>query len=225
VLAGGIVAPGGLAEDARGRIYVGFGNTVANGQHPERGGAGVYRVDPRTGRKRVWARGLAMANGLARLPDGTLFASDDFAPSLDRVSPERRVERGWKAIRTTNGLAVGPGARYLYVNQSFGATRIVRIDLRHPRRVAVYAAPAARDAGAILDGLAVDRRGTLFAAAWGAGEVWRVDGRRRICALARGLVRPSSTAVGHGARGFSRANVYVGTHGGTLEELRDVAAR
>jgi hypothetical protein len=44
-------------------------------------------------------------------------------------------------------------------------------------------------------------------------------------ARSRGLVRPSSTAVGHGARGFSRANVYVGTHGGTLEELRDVAAR
>lgn len=223
VLASGIVDGGGIAFDARGRIYVGFGNNIVNGQAaPAVGRAGLYVVDPRTGRKRVYVRGLSMANGVVRTRNGTFFASDDFKASLDRVSPRGRVKRAWSLAPFTNGLALGPGERWLYANRSGAPTAILRIDTR-TGAFTTWASPPAADRGAFLDGLTRGRGNTLYAAAFGAGEVWRIDSRRRFCALARGNVGLSSVAVSPGRRGFPRHALYAAGYGGKVLELRGAA--
>ena len=207
VLASGIKDPGGIALDGQGRIIVGFGNSVANGQSPSLGRAGLYRVDPRTGGKQVLARGLSMANGVVRGTDGTIYASDDFAAVLDRVTPRGTVTRGWATPKNPNGLALDPNGRWLYANLSFAPTKIVRIDRRDPRAVTTYADPGPADANAFLDGLAIDSTRTLYAAAFGAGQVWRIGTARRPCVLAHGLAQTTSVAVGRGSRGFGRGNL------------------
>lgn len=223
VLASGIVDGGGIAFDGKGRIYVGFGNNIANGQAaPAVGNAGLYVVDPRTGRKRVYVRGLSMANGVVRTRNGTFFASDDFRPSLDRVSPRRVVTRAWSAAPYTNGLALGPGERWLYANRSGAPTAILRIDTR-TGAFSTWASPPAADGGSFLDGLTRGRGNTLYAAAFGAGEVWRIDGRRRFCALARGSAALSSVAVSPGRRGFPRHALYAAGYAGKVLELRGAA--
>ena len=223
VLAGGITDPGGIALDAQGRIIVGFGNSVPNGQSPALGLAGLYRVDPRSGSKRVLTRGLAMANGVVRGTDGTIYASDDFAAVLDRVTPRGTVNRGWAKPLNPNGLALDPNGRWLYANLSFAPTRIVRIDRRNPRAITTYADPGVADANAFLDGLTIDSTRTLYAAAFGAGQVWRIDTSRKPCVLARGLAQTTSVTVGRGARGFGRGNLYVTGYDGRIVELRGAA--
>ncbi len=219
VLATGIADPGGIALDPKGRIYVGFGNNIANGRAaPAAGRAGLYVVDPRTGRTRVFARGLSMANGVVRAKDGTFYASDDFQPSVDRISPRGRVERAWSTAPFTNGLALDATGRHLFANRSGSPTAILRIDTR-TGRFATWAHPPAADGGAFLDGLTRGKGTTLYAAAFGAGEVWRIDARRRLCALARGEVGLSSVAVGPGRRGFPRTALYAAGYGGKLLEL------
>lgn len=223
VLAAGIVDGGGIAFDAKGRIYVGFGNNIANGQAaPAVGNAGLYVVDPRTGRKRVYVRGLSMANGVVRTRNGTFFASDDFKPSLDRVSSRRRVQRAWSSAPFTNGLALGAGERWLYANRSGAPTAILRIDVR-TGAFSTWASPPAADGGAFLYGLTRGSGGTLYAAAFGAGEVWRIDARRRFCVLARGSAALSSVAVSPGRRGFPRHALYAAGYAGKVLELRGAA--
>ena len=218
VLASGIADPGGIVEDRRGRILVGFGNNVQNSlAAPAVGGAGLYAVDPNTGGKTVFVRGLSMANGVARARNGTLYASSVASASLDRVRRGRDAERAWATPRSSNGLALR--GRYLFANVSLPPTEIIRIDTHDPSRIVRWAAPPAADAGAFLDGLTRGRRGRLLAAAFVAGEVWRSDGPDRLCALARGLPTPSSVAVGHGHRGFGRGSAYAATYGGTVVEL------
>jgi hypothetical protein len=218
ILATGIADPGGIVEDRHGRLLVGFGNNAQNSlAAPAVGGAGLYAVDPVSGRKTVFLRGLSMANGVVRAPNGTLYASSVASASLDRVLPGGQPERAWATPRSSNGLALrGP---YLFANVSLPPTEIVRIDTRDPARIVPWAAPPAADANAFLDGLTRGRSGRLLAAAFVAGEVWRADGPGRLCVLARGLPNPSSVALGRGRRGFRRGAAYVATYGGTLVEL------
>lgn len=218
VLASGIADPGGIAFDRQGRIYVGFGNNIANGQAaPAKGNAGLYVIDPRSGRKRVFARGLSMANGVVRARDGTFYASDDFKPTVDRISPRGRVQRAWSRAPFTNGLALDATGRWLYANRSGSPTAVLRIDTRSGRYT-TWASPPASFANAFLDGLA-RRGGTLYAAAFGAGQVWRIDARRRICVLHRGAAGFSSVAPGPGRRGFSARSVYAAGYRGEVLEL------
>jgi sugar lactone lactonase YvrE len=218
-----VPAPGGIALLPGDRALVGSGNTIDNGRAaPAVGRAKLLLVDLRTGRTRTYATGLSMANGVVRARDGTVYASDDFAPSLDRVSRRGVVRRAWSTVPASNGLALDRRGRYLYVNISFDRTRIVRIDVRDPRRVRTVAAPPAAESAALLDGLAFDARGRLAAAAYAAGEIWRVKGRG-FCAVARGLPGATAVARGQRGRGFSPSGLYATTARGLLVELPGVA--
>jgi sugar lactone lactonase YvrE len=66
----------------------------------------VLRIDPRTGRTSVVARGLTSPFGIARAPDGTLFVSDEAV--LWRVDPAT----GAKEVhaRVESGVGLGPVA-------------------------------------------------------------------------------------------------------------------
>ena len=131
-----------------------------------------------------------MANGVARGPDGTLYASNDFAGDVDRIRAGR-VEPDWAKLESSNGLAVDTANRFLYVVQTFRGTGDLPRRPARPGQVTTYASPPAADGNPLLDGMVRDGADRLYVAANGAGEVWRVDRDRSICALARGLSDPS----------------------------------
>jgi hypothetical protein len=108
---------------------------------PALGGAGIEWVDLKTGRVTSYATGLAMANGVVRTAKGVISASDAVKPSLDRVRADGRVDRGWLTFGDASGLALGNDDRFLYANRSPSPTRVVRIDLRRPSRVATGRTP------------------------------------------------------------------------------------
>jgi sugar lactone lactonase YvrE len=215
----GVSNPGGLVFDDAGGLLFGFGNGFAGGAignlFPR---AGLLRVNPDTGSSHVYLRGLAMANGLARTEDGTIFASDSAGIGIDRVDG-RHVTRRWARVVSGNGLAVSPDGRFLYVAQTFAPAAIKRVEIAHPRHVTTYARPPLTDIAAGPDGMTIDSAGRLYVAANGAGQVWLVNRHARICVLARGLLNPSAVALGRGASGFSAGNLYVVTFSGDLVEL------
>ncbi len=222
VVAGGIVSGGGLAWLPGGRaLLVGQGDGAAAGVlgnvNPA---AQLLRVDTTTGKVTTFARGLSMANGVARGPDGTVYASTDVGASIDRISADgRTVTRNWANVVSGNGLAVDPGGRYLYVNQTFVPAAIQRVDIRHPGTVEEYVRPPATDIAAGLDGMAIDKKGRLYAAANGGGQLWRVTRDRRICALARNVLLPSAVALGRSHHGFSQGHLYAVTFRGVVVEV------
>lgn len=221
VVAGGIDSGGGLAWLPDGRtLLVGRGDGAIPGAlgalNPQ---AGLLAVDVDRGRVRTFATGLTMANGVARAPDGTVYASTDVGTSIDRVGPGGAVTRNWASVISGNGLAIDRAGRWMYVNQTFVPAAIQRVDLRRPSRVETYVRASPEDVAAGLDGLAMDRVGRLYAAANGGGQVWRIGTDRRICVLARGLLLPSATALGRGTRGFSQGHVYAVTFRGVVAEI------
>ena len=114
-----------------------------------------------------------MSNGVARGPDGAVYASNDFGPGVDRVL-DGQVTLNWAAVASSNGLVVDTTGTWLYVAQTFVPSAISRVEIADPAHVETwYTAPAA-DSSAILDGLTRDAHDRLYAAANLAGEVWRV---------------------------------------------------
>jgi sugar lactone lactonase YvrE len=220
VLAANITDPGGIAFDHKGYAYVGTGNNVGNALSPSKGGAGVIRVNLKTGKAKRVISGLAMANGVVRTAKGVFYASDDLAGSLDRVSAKGTVLRGWSTLVGTNGLALSANGRFLYANVSLPPTHTVKIDLRDPAKVTTVAAVGATEANSFLDGLTLGAKDRPYAAAFGAGQIVRGNGKGGYCAVASGLKQPSSVAFGRKGRGFDKGSLYAGTYGGDVVRLR-----
>ena len=223
VLSPGLTSPGGMVFD-RHKLILGFGDSFANGatgdENPQ---AGLFRVNPSTGARTVVARGLGMANGLARAPDGTIFASNDAGMKLDRILGGT-VDHGWAEVNSANGLVVDRSGRYLYAAQTFQAPEIARIEIANPAHVTTFAAGGPEDRNAFLDGMTRDRSGNLFVTANLGGQVWRVDRQGRICVVARGLANPSAVAFGRGERRFRGGNLYAVGFGGDVVELPNANA-
>ena len=231
VLVSGIPAPGGLEFLPDGSLLVGYGDSAATARSdpPQ---AGLLRVDPKTGEQRPYASGLSMSNGVARGPDGAVYASNDLGPGVDRVL-DGQVTLNWAAVESSNGLVVDSTGTWLYVAQTFVPSAISRVELADPTHVETwYTAPAA-DSSAILDGLTRDAHDRLYAAANLAGEVWRVKEGGPGCVLAHlPPLGPSSLAFGSapagpGGRpqGLGRRNLYVVTFRGDLVQLKDVRGK
>jgi gluconolactonase len=222
VLATGMARPGGFAFEPDGSMSVGFSGGALSGVRGN-GMAGIFRVDPENGEKKVFVQGIDQANGLARGPDGSLYTSNNIAGEIVRVKPDGGVERAWAEIDSPNGLAIDAQSRYLYAAQTFTPAKVSRIDLR-TRQAEVFFSASPNDSAAGLDGLARDGADRLYAAANGAGEVWRIDAEGA-CALARGLSMASNVAFGGGPPGFERSNLYVVTFGGRVVELVNATDR
>ena len=215
----GIEAPGGLLLGLDGSSIVqGYGDGFATGALGNVVGlAGLLRIDTASGEQSTIATGTSMSNGLARDPAGVIYASDDVGTGIDRIVGER-VQRNWATVISGNGLAVSANGRYLFVNQTFQPAAIQRIDLTEPTRVEHYAAPGPLDFAAGLDGLTIDQKDRLFAAANASGEVWRIDTNGTICAIARGLNQPSAVGFGTGGA-FPETSLYAVTFGGDVVEI------
>jgi sugar lactone lactonase YvrE len=224
----GIESGGGMVFDpATGDLLVGYGDGLANGVagtlNPQ---AGVVRVNTGTGAVTPYATGTQMSNGIARGPDGSLYASNDLGFGIDRIDPGTHgVTLNWASLFSSNGLVVDPTGRYLYSAQTFQPPAIARIDLADPSHVeTVFSGPLdAISAG--LDGMTRDDAGNLYVAANFRQEIWKVDpATGGACALARGLSNPSSVAFGGGTAGFIKQNLYAVTFGGEVVELPNVGA-
>ena len=218
-------AGGGLVFDDDGKLLLGSGVSIPGGAVgnlvPM---AKIFRVDPETGVKTLFADKLAMANGIVRTKDGTVFATNDIGFGIDRITKDGRVQNNWSTVISANGAALSLDERHLYVAQTFQPPAIQRVEIANPSRVEHYASPDTNP-GAGLDGLTIDEKGRLFVTANGAGEVWRVDTNRKICAIVKGLpmLGPSAVAFGGGTdgQGFPSQNLYVVSFQSQLLEVPD----
>lgn len=219
----GIDAPGGIIfQRYGGNVLVGFGDSIAQATdgplNPE---AGLLRVNPKTGASEVHTEGLQMANGVARGPGRTIYASIDIGSGIDRIR-NHRVGLNWANVPTANGMIANSAKRSLFVNQTFTAAAIQRVPFDDPAGAETYYAAGPADSAAGLDGLTRDGKDRLYTAANGAGEIWRIDGPRKACVLAEMdpfPSGPSDLAFGKKRGEFSPRNLYVTTFGGELLEL------
>ena len=226
-----IEEPGGLAFDSDGKLLVGTGNSPQNGtQGDATGPSGLIKVDPDTGATKPYASGLSMGNGLVRGPDGSFYASNDFGSNIDRIR-NGETERGWAKVDSGNGLVIDSAGTFLYAAQTFRPAAIARVDLANPGNVGTYVAADEADTSAGLDGLAIDAADNIYAAANGAGEIWKVpreaDGTAgRPCLVLDDLPPfpdgPSAVAVGVGTGPFGAGNLYAVAFNGDVIEMPGV---
>jgi sugar lactone lactonase YvrE len=217
VLLDHVNAPGG--EIVRGRfLYFTTGDLI-----PPAPDGTIARLDLLTGKSTTWASGLTMPNGLAFLPNGDAVVSrdDETGPpptDVTRISARnRRHPRfNWVRIPDTNGLAVDPSGRWLYVDRTFSKNGLVdRISIAHPRMVSVI---GRLGAGVLPDDMTIDASGILYIAGFGSGKVYRLDPRTHSsCAIASGLGNP--TAVVFGGHGWPASHLFVTDASGHLYEL------
>jgi sugar lactone lactonase YvrE len=164
-----------------------------------------------------------MANGVARGPDGTFYASADVGIGIDRVIGAN-VQRNWARIISSNGIVVDTTGRYLFAAQTFVPAAIQRIDLRDPTNKVTWFHAKPLDWSAGFDGMTRDARDRLFVAANGGQQVWRINRDRTACALtpklglfpARG---PSAVAFGASTGPFPADSLYVVTFNGRILEI------
>lgn len=211
----GLKSPGGIVVNSEHEIMIGTGNGLG-GLLPSLGLAGIARVNLDTGVVTQEVKGLSMANGLVRAADGTYYASDDFARSLDRVLPDGTVQRKWLP-QNSNGLALSKDGKTLYVNQ-FMPAAIKAVNLADGQ-VRDHAKVPSQRSLAALDGLAIDDQGYLYVVAYISGEVWRASPQGALCRLVSGLSLPSAVAVGQAGQGFQPGSLYIVSHSGKLMAL------
>ena len=219
VLAGQISVPGGLALGEQREVYVGSSPNVLTPFFPSLGKSSLIRIDLDTGAKQTHVTGLSMGNGVVRTRDGHFYASDDLAASLDRVLPDKTVQRTWLK-QQSNGLALSADEQTLFINQSLPA-KILALDLRTGQQRVLLPTPEG-EYFSFLDGLTIDSTGTLYAAAYLSGDIWRISPSGQACILASGFKRPSALAFGRPEKGFASTSLYVTTHSGQLLELPGV---
>lgn len=223
VIVEGVDGPGGIVfQRRRGNLLLGFGDTIeqaADGTlNPE---AGLLKVDVRGRTAEIHTEGLQMANGVARGPGATIYASNDVTGGVDRIRA-RMPELNWANVISANGMVADGDREALFVNQTFTAAAISRVPFDDPGATATYYAAGPTDLAAGFDGLARDGQDRLYVAANGAGQVWRVDGPDSACVLAERAPfpsGPSDLAFGRARGEFSPRNLYVTTFGGELLEL------
>ena len=222
VISNAPAGPGGLAWVGK-RLLWGNGNTLVGGQtgdaDPQ---ASLLKVNPKNGRYFEWATDLGMANGVTRAKNGFVFASTDFGLKLDRVTPDGATTHGWASVESGNGMVVGKNGKYLFVNQTFkNPGSIARVELARPSNVTTWFSAAGLDNQVpAFDGLTRDGENNLYAAAWAAGEIWKITPDRQVCKVASGIPQVSNLAFGGGKSGFTRNTLYAVGFGGQIVQIR-----
>jgi gluconolactonase len=158
-------APGfvlGLAVDGRGRLAI---CASADGSVCVYEGEEVRRV----------ATGLVQPNYPAFGPDGTLYvsASGTWAQNdgrIVRIGADGAVETLTRAVPCfTNGLAVTPDAKHLYVVESYDP-RLSRVDLQTGDVELLH-----RFDGTVLDGLALTDDGGMLVSCYRPDRIYHLD--------------------------------------------------
>ncbi|MFC7448585.1 SMP-30/gluconolactonase/LRE family protein [Rhodococcus daqingensis] len=209
---------GGLAFAPDGGLLVGYGDArvlVGDVARP----AGIVKVDVGTGAVHPFASGLSAANGLAVTRDGTVYATNDLASLVGRVLPNGVVQPDWAVLPSANGAALSGDDRYLYVSRTFANPGVSRIPLANPAAPESLVDFGGADVFAAPDGLVLDAAGRPIVPTDVSGEILRVDGPNRYCALAGGLPGSSVLAVGNGGTGFSAGRLFRAGFDGDIYEI------
>ncbi len=219
VLIADVSSPGGIRVRG-GSLFFNTGDSASSGLGNVADGT-IDRYRFKTHRRTIWARRLTMPNGLAFLPNGDAVVSRDLGSGTGitrvRVRDPAHPQLRWATLDDTNGLAVDPEGRWLYVNRTFSADSVVvRVRITDPSRVETVASLGVAKGP---DDLTTDRRGHLLVAGFASGEVIRVDpATGATCVIAAGLGEPTSVRFGSGGA-WPTHHLYVTTADGFLREL------
>ncbi|MDY6809601.1 MAG: SMP-30/gluconolactonase/LRE family protein [Actinomycetota bacterium] len=216
-----LLFPLGVVNNGDGRMVVGNGVTTLTPLSQFIPSGQLLSMNPDDGSFQAYARQLvSQGNGLTRGPDGSIYASNDLAASLDKILPNGHVIKGFYQGGGTNGGTVSKDGKTLYVTETFTLdAKVLAIDTTTGRG-RVYWRPPANLALAHLDDIKRDGAGNLYVAAWGAGQVWRIsaDGESA-CVLMAGELLPAGLVVGKKGTRFAPNSLFVLTHGGRILEI------
>ncbi|WP_460810452.1 SMP-30/gluconolactonase/LRE family protein [Nocardioides salsibiostraticola] len=218
-----VTSPGGQVVVGR-KLFFTTGNGFADGIAGELGSrtGTLSVVNLVTGKVRVKARGLAMPNGLVRLPDRSFLVSRDVGlpGRTTRIDPAGRQATFAPSVTSTNGMAVDVRRRVVYIVSTFNvASTISVVDLDHPGRKPRVITMAGFGPANSADEIVLGRDGYLYVTLNAAGTILRVDPRSGAsCTIARGLPFSSSLRFGAG-RGWDRESLYVTSFLGTVTRL------
>jgi SMP-30/Gluconolactonase/LRE-like region len=209
-------APGGQQPHGR-FLYFNTGDTV-----PIAPTGTIDRLNLRTGKRSVWTSGLTMPNGLAFLPDGDAVVTGEVPATVGVTRIHKRdpshPQTAWARVADTNGVAVDPTGRWLYVDRDPPASNdgeVDRIRISKPSRVE---AVGHLGAGSFPDDMTIDRRGILYVAGFITGKIYRLDPyTHSSCAIATGLQQPTSAKFG--GPGWNPKDLYVTAASGNVYEL------
>jgi sugar lactone lactonase YvrE len=214
-LVAGVPSPGG-ERTLGGYLYFNTGDTI-----PAMPNGTIERLNLRTGKHTIWARGLTMPNGLALLPNGDAVVSRDVGSGTGltrvRVHNRRHPQFEWARLDDTNGLAIDLSGRWLYTDRTASNDgEVDRISISNPHHVQVV---GRLGAGVAPDDLTVDRDGTMYIAGFLSGKIYRLNPRTHAsCAIASGLAQPTSARFG--GVGWHARDLYVTDAAGHVSELR-----
>jgi sugar lactone lactonase YvrE len=181
----------GLAADGEGRVYA-----IDNGHKC------VWRIDPRTLDREVFADGFGVPNWGAFAADGTYYLSDsggwgDRDGLLWRVRPGGRPEIWTRATRNfPNGLALSGDGSSVLVLESYPSA-LVEIPIL-PDGAAGDRRVLCELGEAVPDGVAVATDGALYIACYRPDAIYRwqpADGLVLFAADARGTVLSAPTNI------------------------------
>lgn len=208
-------APGALRKGPDGQIYVNSGDDQS-------GHAEVVRFDPAhlDRPSTVYASGFANANGSGFDRAGNLYVADSNG-SVFKVRPGGKLDDTWTTpIPTADGVAIVGG--WLFTT-SVGDpdSAVTRIPLANP---AAHQVVTKLSAGTSKnpDDLTIGPDGQLYVAAWGSGELYRVNPwSGKTCLLLSGLNNPTSVQFAHGFGAYqSWRDLFVTQSSGSILDVQ-----
>ena len=146
-----------------------------------------------------------MANGVARGPGATIFASNDITGGVDRVRKGRMPELNWAPVFSANGMVSDSARKACSSTRPSPRRRSSASRSTTPAPLDLLRRRPLTDAAAGFDGLTRDgRRTTSMPPPTARGEVWRIDGPRApACSRSSRPSRPGPSDVAFGRKGTS----------------------
>ncbi|HEY9316026.1 hypothetical protein [Williamsia sp.] len=210
---------GALAWTPDGTLLVGYGADARVFVGDIVRAAAIAKYQPSTGRLTPFATGLSGANGMAVAGNGTIYATNDFGSLVGRVFPNGSVQPDWAQLPSANGAVLGNNDGYLYVSRTFVNPGVSRIPTNNPGAPQSLVTFGGTDVIAAADGLTLDSRERPIVPTDISGEILRVDGPNRFCALASGLPASSVVSYGRGDAGFSAGRLFRAGFDGNIYEI------
>ncbi|KAA0023262.1 SMP-30/gluconolactonase/LRE family protein [Antrihabitans cavernicola] len=207
-----------LAWSPDGTLLVGYADTrmlVGDLAHP----GSIGRVDLSTGTVTTIASGLSAVTGLAVARDGTMYATNEFGAQVGRVLPDGSVQADWANLPSASGAAIGGDGRYLYVSRVLANPGVTRIPIAAPQAPESLITFAGADVISAPTRVTLDSKDRPIVAASATGQILRIDGDSRTCALAQGITASSALTYGRGDAGFSAGRLFRAGFDGQIYEI------
>lgn len=179
----------------------------------------ISKVNVDTGALQQIASGFSAANGLAVAHDGTIYATNDFATLIGKVSPTGQVNPKWARFPSANGAVLSSDDKYLYVSRTFVNPGVSRIPADHPDKPESLLDLTGSHTFDFPDGLTLDSADRPVVPTDGSGVVFRIESPGVTCQLASGIKSSSVVVYGKGTRGFAAGHLYRAGFDGKIYEI------